>query len=119
MVLSEGENGGASFPFLTMGVVLIRANRFLFQGLSTLMNQQIVSNARLIRLANAYGIQKMMRNILALRQNWKNITVGSSGDGGGEGQDEGEEGFERSRKFYDIFARGPPVRPHTLSYEYP
>lgn len=79
--------------------------RFLFEGLSTLMDQLLISNSRYIRLANAFGLSKMLRNILALQQNLKNI-----------GDAPLEVDFERSRKFWEVFGRGPQVRLYFFSF---
>lgn len=62
------------------------------------MDQLLISNSRHIRLANRFGLSKMMRNILALQQNLKNI-----------GDSPLEVDFDRSRKFWEVFARGPKV----------
>lgn len=63
------------------------------------MDQLLISNSRHIRLANRFGLSKMLRNILALQQNLKNI-----------GDTPLEVDFERSRRFWDVFAAGPKVR---------
>lgn len=62
------------------------------------MDQLLISNARNIRLANKNGQAKMMRNILALQQNLKNI-----------GESPLDVNFDRSRKFWEVFAQGPVV----------
>jgi len=63
------------------------------------MDELLVHNARYIRLANKYGQAKMLRNILALQQNLKNL-----------GDTPLDVDFERSRRFWDLFAAGPKVR---------
>ena len=73
--------------------------RFIFEGLSLLMDHLLISNSRYIRLANTFGLSKMLRNILALQQNLKNI-----------GDAPLEVNFERSRKFWEVFGKGPQVR---------
>lgn len=73
--------------------------RFIFEGLSLLMDQLLITNSRHIRLANSHGLSKMMRNLLALQQNLKNI-----------GDSPLEVDFERSRKFWEVFGKGPKVR---------
>ncbi|GAA5911557.1 hypothetical protein JCM5296_007207 [Sporobolomyces johnsonii] len=70
--------------------------KFIFEGLSLLMDQLLISNARHIRLANEFGLSKMMRNILALQQNLKNI-----------GDSPLDVDFDRSRKFWELFGKGP------------
>lgn len=76
--------------------------RFIFEGLSLLMDQLLIHNARHIRLANKHGMSKMMRNILALQQNLKNI-------GDGETPLEVEVNFDRSRTYWETFGKGPKV----------
>lgn len=62
------------------------------------MDQLLISNSRYIRLANQHGLTKMYRNILALQQNLKNI-----------GEEPLEVDFDRSRKFWEVFGKGPKV----------
>ena len=76
-----------------------RLHRFVFEGVGHLMEQLLISNARYIRNANELGIQKMMRNILALRQNIKTITDASQSNV-----------FERVKRYYSLFRLSPPVR---------
>ncbi|KAL6310091.1 Sec8 exocyst complex component-specific domain-containing protein [Sparassis latifolia] len=70
--------------------------RFVFEGLGQLLEHLLISNARYIRSANAFGIKKMMRNILALQQNIKTITEDSY---------DGE--FERAKRYYSLFMLSP------------
>ncbi|KAH7930548.1 exocyst complex component sec8 [Leucogyrophana mollusca] len=70
--------------------------QFIFMGLEHLMEHLLISNARHIRLANAYGIKKIIRNILALQQSIKTI-----GDGQGHAQ------FERAKNYYSLFFLSP------------
>ncbi|KAK4047934.1 exocyst subunit [Microbotryomycetes sp. JL201] len=72
--------------------------KFIFLGLSSLMDHLLVSNARHIRLMNESGLSKMQRNILALQQNLKNI---------GDNQPLLEVNFDQSRKFWDMYTKGP------------
>jgi exocyst complex component 4 len=86
--------------------------RYIFEGLSLLMDQLLISNARHIRLANQHGLSKMMRNILALQQNLKNI-----------GDTPLEVDFDRSRKFWEVFGKGPKamldmIRSGAISYDF-
>lgn len=76
------------------------------------MDQLLISNSRHIRLANKHGLSKMMRNILALQQNLKNI-----------GDSPLEVDFDRSRKFWAVFGAGPKemldsIRNGSISYEF-
>ncbi|BGP15461.1 exocyst subunit [Rhodosporidiobolus nylandii] len=70
--------------------------KFIFEGLSLLMDSLLIHNARYIRLANRFGQAKMLRNILALQQNLKNL-----------GDSPLDVDFDRSRRFWDLFAVGP------------
>ncbi|KAK4705054.1 exocyst complex component 4, partial [Phenoliferia sp. Uapishka_3] len=86
--------------------------KFIFEGLSLLMDQLLISNSRYIRLANKFGLSKMQRNILALQQNLKNI-----------GDTPLEVDFERSRKFWDVFGAGPKemmnlIRTGAIKYDF-
>lgn len=76
------------------------------------MDQLLISNSRHIRLANKHGLSKMMRNILALQQNLKNI-----------GDSPLEVDFDRSRKFWTVFGGGPKdmldaIRNGSISYDF-
>lgn len=66
--------------------------RFVFVGVGLLMEHLLISNARHIQLANAFGIKKMMRNMLALQQSVRTIT--------NEAQD---KEFERAKRYYSLF----------------
>ncbi|GAA6019965.1 hypothetical protein JCM11491_006723 [Sporobolomyces phaffii] len=78
------------------GTLGVDERKFVFEGLSSLMDQLLISNARQIRLANAFGLSKMNRNVLALQQNLKNI-----------GDEPLGVDFDRSRKFWELFGKGP------------
>ncbi|GJN89483.1 hypothetical protein Rhopal_002469-T1 [Rhodotorula paludigena] len=81
---------------IAAGTLAEAERKYIFEGLSLLMDQLLVHNARYIRLANQFGQAKMLRNILALQQNLKNL-----------GDTPLDVDFERSRKFWDLFAAGP------------
>lgn len=72
--------------------------RFVFEGLGTLMEHLLISNSRHIRFANAVGVQKIMRNMLAMQQNLKTITDASQ-----------DADFERARAYWNLFSRQPAV----------
>lgn len=72
--------------------------RFVFEGLGTLMEHLLISNARYIRFANAVGIQKIMRNMLAMQQNMKTITDVSQ-----------DADFEKAKTYYSLFNMHPRV----------
>ncbi|KAK4052526.1 exocyst subunit [Microbotryomycetes sp. JL221] len=88
--------------------------RFIFLGLSTLMDQLLVSNSKHVRLMNQAGHTKMQRNILALQQNLKNI---------GDRQPLLDVKFDSSKKFWDMFQKGPKdmleaIRAGTFKYDF-
>jgi exocyst complex component 4 len=62
------------------------------------MQNLLISNAKYIRAANANGMKKMLRNILALQQNMKTIAL-----------EYGFVEFERARKYYMLFSLSPAV----------
>ncbi|KAI0080371.1 hypothetical protein K474DRAFT_1590049 [Panus rudis PR-1116 ss-1] len=72
--------------------------RFVFAGVSQLMEHLLVANAKFIRKANTQGIQKMMRNIRALQQNIKSITDASQ-----------LNAFDRAKRYYSLFLLSPPA----------
>jgi exocyst complex component 4 len=73
--------------------------RFVFEGLGTLMEHLLISNSRHIRFANATGIQKIMRNMLAMQQNLKTITDASQ-----------DADFEKAKAYWNLFSLKPAVR---------
>ena len=62
------------------------------------MEELVISNARQIRVANVHGIKKILRNVVALRQNTKTLTSWSP-----------NFEFDRAREFYSLFSLGPQV----------
>jgi len=66
--------------------------------LSNLMEQLLISGARHLRLPTAFGIKKIMRNILALQQSVKNLT-----------NDQQNTEFERAKRYYSLFNISPQV----------
>ncbi|KAI0639631.1 Sec8 exocyst complex component-specific domain-containing protein [Trametes polyzona] len=70
--------------------------KFVFEGMGHLMQHLLISNARFIQSANALGIKKMMRNMLALQQNIKTIT-----------DDNLSTDFERAKRYYSLFLHTP------------
>lgn len=73
--------------------------RFIFDGIGGLVEHLLVSNSRLIRFASDLGIQKMLRNLSALRQNLKTIT-GLPDD----------SDLTQAQIYYDLYTLGPTVR---------
>jgi len=70
--------------------------KFVFEGLGHLMEDLLISKARFIRSANAMGVKKMMRNVLALQQNLKTIA-----------QDSRDVDFNRAKRYYSLFFINP------------
>ncbi|KAH7885950.1 Sec8 exocyst complex component-specific domain-containing protein [Phlebopus sp. FC_14] len=69
---------------------------FVFSGLEDLIEHLLIANARHIRLANNFGIKKVMRNILALEQ-----SIRSTGSGHQSTE------FGRARTYYSLFSLAP------------
>ena len=75
-------------------------DRFVFDGLSHLMESLLIANARHLRAINNFGVKKMLRNILALQQNIKTIA-----------QESQHADFERAKRYYTLFSLTPRVGP--------
>lgn len=73
-----------------------REKRFIFEGLGTLMEHLLISNARHVRFANDLGIKKIFRNILALQQNLKTLS---------DLPEDAE--FGRARRYWELFLLTP------------
>lgn len=73
---------------------------FVFDGLGALMDHLLIYNSRRIRRVNKFGVNKIMRNILALQQNIKAISISESPE---------DTEFERARRFWDLFNLTPNV----------
>lgn len=71
-------------------------HRFVFAGLEHLMEQLLISNARHVRMANGFGIRKIIRNTLALQQSVRTI-----------GDDQQHAEFERAKNYYSLFFLTP------------
>ncbi|KAF7339621.1 Sec8 exocyst complex component specific domain-containing protein [Mycena sanguinolenta] len=70
--------------------------QFVFMGLSNLMEQLLISGARHLRLPTAFGIKKIMRNILALQQRTKTLT-----------NDQQNTEFDKAKRYYSLFNMSP------------
>jgi exocyst complex component 4 len=62
------------------------------------MEHLLISNARYVRMANGFGIRKIMRNTLALQQSVRTI-----------GDDQQHVEFERAKSYYALFFLTPQV----------
>ncbi|KAF8316216.1 Sec8 exocyst complex component-specific domain-containing protein [Cantharellus anzutake] len=82
-----------------------RERRFVFEGLGSLMEHILITEVRSIRLANAEGVRKMLRNIVALHQGLRSIEAMSQ---------DVNTGFERARRFYSLFFLGPSAMLDTV-----
>ncbi|KAJ4002503.1 exocyst complex component sec8 [Lentinula boryana] len=71
------------------------ARSFVFSGLGQLMEHALINGARYLRRPNVYGIRKILRNILALQQSVKTITVNSN------------EHFDRAKRYFSLFFLSP------------
>lgn len=76
--------------------VLPEHHRFLFDGLDTLMDSFLVRAVGRVRAINRHGVTKMMRNILSLQQNLKNIVAAPLG-----------VNLEQSKRLWSLVSREP------------
>lgn len=119
----------ASLDDIFAETILPQHHRFLFSGLASLMDLQLCKAIRKVRFINRHGLTKMIRNIMALQQNLRNIvvvneTISGAGskptgpeDGAGGATNAGEEkpftivavndGFERCRKLWELVGKTP------------
>lgn len=72
--------------------------RFVFEGIGLLMEDLLISNARKMPFANALGIKKISRNMLALQQCIKTIA-----------RDSQDTEFDRAKQYYALFSLNPAV----------
>ncbi|KAL4069759.1 Sec8 exocyst complex component-specific domain-containing protein [Scleroderma yunnanense] len=79
-----------------LSALLKEEQDFIFCGLEDLVDHLLIANARHIRMANTFGISKLMRDILALQQGIRTICGGQQA-----------AQFERARMYYSLFAMGP------------
>ncbi|ORX92580.1 hypothetical protein K493DRAFT_316507 [Basidiobolus meristosporus CBS 931.73] len=70
---------------------------FVFSGLSYLMSHVLITNIRYIKQMNPAGISKMVRNILALKQNLANIAVPQLHG----------NGLDEAKTYYSLVALSP------------
>lgn len=72
---------------------------FAFDGLPALIVHLLISEAAYIKRMNANGVQKMMRNILALQQNLNSLVPPSQ-----------SSVLDRAREYYQLYNLGSEVR---------
>ncbi|KAK7064373.1 Sec8 exocyst complex component-specific domain-containing protein [Favolaschia claudopus] len=70
--------------------------QFVFMGLSNLMEQLLIAGARHLRVPTAFGIKKILRNILALQQSIKSLT-----------NDQQNSEFDKAKRYYSLFNVSP------------
>lgn len=75
-----------------------KERHYAFVGLGHLLEHMLIKGARHLKLPNAYGVKKIMRNILALQQSVKTLT-----------QDIQHTEFERAKQYYLLFSVPPQV----------
>ncbi|SPO25575.1 related to SEC8 - protein transport protein [Ustilago trichophora] len=79
----------------------LQSRAFVLGGVPTLMDATLISLVHKVKIVNRQGVTKMLRNILALQQNLKNILPTVSAVQ--------QEGFERCRKFYELLYSKSPT----------
>jgi hypothetical protein len=62
------------------------------------MEQVLISGSRHLRFVNEHGIQKILRNVVALQQNLKTLNDGPR-----------DTGLERAKQYYGLFPLTPSV----------
>ncbi|PWN33264.1 uncharacterized protein FA14DRAFT_147041 [Meira miltonrushii] len=85
----------ASLDDIFAETILPQHHRFLFSGLASLMDLQLCKAIRKVRFINRHGLTKMIRNIMALQQNLRNIVPAVN------------DGFERCRKLWELVGKTP------------
>ncbi|KAF9229101.1 hypothetical protein BS17DRAFT_771020 [Gyrodon lividus] len=86
----------SKFDGFVSAVLQKNEQSFVFCGLEDLVEHLLITHARYIRLANDFGVKKVMRNIRALQQSIRTI-----GDGRHSAQ------FDRASHYYSLFSLGP------------
>ncbi|CAK5280151.1 unnamed protein product [Mycena citricolor] len=73
-----------------------KERQFVFVGLRNLMEETLIAGARHLRKPTPFGIQKMMRNILALQQSVRAL-----------GAEEQHTEFQRAKRYFSLFSLTP------------
>ncbi|KAJ4485935.1 Sec8 exocyst complex component-specific domain-containing protein [Lentinula aciculospora] len=82
------------------------ARCFIFSGLGQLMEHALINGARYLRRPNVFGIRKILRNILALQQSVKTLSVNSN------------ENFDRAKRYFSLFFLSPTANGIKQHQEY-
>ncbi|RXW22590.1 hypothetical protein EST38_g3261 [Candolleomyces aberdarensis] len=69
---------------------------YVFAGLGALMEHMTIYNARHLRFPNEFGMKKVMRNIMALQQSLRTLSI-----------DQNESDFDRAKRYYALFSLSP------------
>ncbi|TFK36881.1 Sec8 exocyst complex component-specific domain-containing protein [Crucibulum laeve] len=70
--------------------------QYVFLGVGNLMEHVLITHARYLRVPNAFGINKVMRNILSLQQSVKTLT-----------HDRLNTEFGRAKEYYSLYFLSP------------
>jgi exocyst complex component 4 len=69
------------------------------------MEHMTIYNARHLRFPNEFGMKKVMRNIMALQQSLRTLSI-----------DQNETDFERAKRYYNLFSLSPRVSLRQLHF---
>lgn len=86
-------------PCYIFGLTCQCAHRFVFDGLPDLISYLLINEATYIKKLNNNGIQKMIRNILALQQNLSNFVPLTQC-----------AIMENAREYYQLYSIGSEVK---------
>jgi exocyst complex component 4 len=75
-----------------------RLSRFVFDGITQLMSAVLISNTKSLKVVNAFGIERLLSNVLSLQQNLISFTSIY------------ENELEKCKKFYLLFSKNAEVK---------
>ncbi|WFD48571.1 Xaa-Pro aminopeptidase [Malassezia furfur] len=85
-----------AFSELLKDTLSVEHQQFVLDGLDVLLDAVMVEGVRSVRAINRHGVTKMLRNILSLQQNLKNLAASPQ-----------RIDLERSKKFWEMLAHEP------------
>ncbi|WFC96136.1 Xaa-Pro aminopeptidase [Malassezia brasiliensis] len=85
-----------AFSELLKDTLSAEHQQFVLDGLDVLLDAVMVEGVRSVRAINRHGVTKMLRNILSLQQNLKNLAASPQ-----------RVDLERSKKFWEMLAHEP------------
>ncbi|KAJ1028347.1 hypothetical protein NDA18_003011 [Ustilago nuda] len=94
----------------------VESRAWVWSGISTLIDATLIGLVHKIRAINRQGVTKVVRGILAVQQNLKNIvvpvrTTAAGTVGAGEGASVGSEiSLERAKKFFELLYSKSPAK---------